>query len=87
MAKMDPNSFDYRQVPCPRCGAKVGGYCIRPSGHSGPIVAAHKDRINAAQAMWGQQPAQAPIQAEQPVNTPSAALPLFPEPGTQLALF
>jgi hypothetical protein len=31
-------------VPCRACGAKVGQYCKRPSGHSGPMVAFHAVR-------------------------------------------
>lgn len=35
-------------IPCPYCGAKVGEWCRTASGHSGPNVAAHKQRIKAA---------------------------------------
>ena len=31
-------------VPCRQCGAKVGQYCKRPSGHSGPFVPFHAVR-------------------------------------------
>lgn len=93
MAKMVPGTFDYREVPCPHngCGAKAGSYCKRPSGHSGPLVAPHKARREAAQAEWAKQeaqPAPAPEQAErQPTTPPPAALALFPAPGTQLSFF
>ena len=36
-------------VPCPSCGAKVGRWCKRPSGHSGPMVAFHAARRQAAE--------------------------------------
>lgn len=52
MAEMDPNRYDYREVACPHCHAAAGSYCIRPSGHSGPIVAAHKPRRAAAHTVW-----------------------------------
>jgi len=29
---------------CPTCGAKVGSWCKRPSGHSGPFVQFHAAR-------------------------------------------
>ena len=38
----------YMAVPCPSCGAKVGRWCKRPSGHSGPAVAFHAARRQAA---------------------------------------
>ena len=38
------------EVACPRCGANPGTYCVRPSGHSGPFVAFHKERDLAALA-------------------------------------
>ena len=38
----------YMAVACPNCGAKVGGWCKRPSGHSGPMVAFHAARRKAA---------------------------------------
>lgn len=38
----------YMAVPCPSCGAKVGCWCKRPSGHSGPMVAFHAARRKAA---------------------------------------
>ena len=44
--------YDYRDVACPRCGAKPGGYCARPSGHSGPFVLPHADRKRAAEDAW-----------------------------------
>jgi hypothetical protein len=90
MAQMVPGTFDYREVPCPRCGAKAGSYCIRPSGHSGPIVAAHKDRREAAQVVWSQAKAEPPAPAspvERPATSSPAALALSPAPGTQLTLF
>ncbi|HRQ14894.1 MAG TPA: hypothetical protein PK205_16445 [Promineifilum sp.] len=37
-------------VECPTCGAKAGGWCKRPSGHSGPMVAFHAARRKAAEA-------------------------------------
>ena len=36
-------------VKCPACGAEVGKWCRRPSGHSGPMVAFHAARRKAAQ--------------------------------------
>jgi hypothetical protein len=39
----------YMAVPCPTCGAKVGRWCKRPSGHSGPMVAFHAARRKAAE--------------------------------------
>jgi hypothetical protein len=52
MAKMDPKSYDYREVACPQCGAKATAYCMRPSGHSGPFVYPHEARRKFAQAQW-----------------------------------
>lgn len=52
MAEMDPNRYDYREVACPQCHANAGSYCIRPSGHSGPIVGPHKPRRTAAHEVW-----------------------------------
>jgi len=37
-------------VPCPTCGARAGSHCRRPSGHSGPFVAPHRTRRDAAEA-------------------------------------
>jgi len=34
----------YMAVGCPTCGATVGHWCKRPSGHSGPMVAFHAAR-------------------------------------------
>jgi hypothetical protein len=82
MAKMVPGTFDYREVPCPHngCGAKAGSYCKRPSGHSGPLVAPHKARREAAQAEWAKHAAQpAPEQAERPPRRPPRWL-FFPPP-------
>ncbi len=31
-------------VACPQCGASVGAYCRRPSGHAGPMVGIHRER-------------------------------------------
>lgn len=31
-------------VACPSCGARVGAYCRRPSGHAGPMVRLHVER-------------------------------------------
>jgi hypothetical protein len=39
----------YMAVACPSCGAKAGGWCKRPSGHSGPFVAFHAARRKAAE--------------------------------------
>ena len=36
------------EVPCPSCGARVGAYCKRPSGHAGPLVPFHAARDLAA---------------------------------------
>ena len=38
-------------VDCPMCGATVGHWCKRPSGHSGPMVAFHAARRKAAEAV------------------------------------
>jgi hypothetical protein len=37
---------DCRAAPCPKCGARIGVRCRRPSGHSGPAIGAHADRWN-----------------------------------------
>lgn len=37
-------------VSCPKCHAAPGSYCIRPSGHSGPMIDFHADRDLAALA-------------------------------------
>jgi len=38
-----------RHVACSDCGANPGNaWCRRPSGHSGPMVAFHRARIDAA---------------------------------------
>lgn len=52
MAQMDPNRYDYREVACPQCHAATGSYCMRPSGHSGPIVEPHQPRRAAAHVVW-----------------------------------
>lgn len=44
MSDVDPKS-----VPCPSCAAKIGCWCKRPSGHSGPMVAFHAARRKAAE--------------------------------------
>lgn len=36
------------EVKCPTCKAKVGAFCKRPSGHSGPLVNFHAARDLAA---------------------------------------
>lgn len=41
----------YMAVACPSCGAKVGGWCKRPSGHSGPMVAFHAARRKVAEEL------------------------------------
>lgn len=41
----------YIAVGCPTCGATVGHWCKRPSGHSGPMVAFHAARRKAATAI------------------------------------
>ena len=38
------------EAPCPQCGTKVGAYCPRSSGHSGPLVPFHAARDLAAAA-------------------------------------
>src|SRR5436305_2608893 len=35
---------DCRAVGCPKCGAKPGQKCVRPSGHRGPLIGAHAAR-------------------------------------------
>jgi hypothetical protein len=35
-----------RVTKCPDCGSG-GKYCRRPSGHSGPMVAFHSERVGA----------------------------------------
>ncbi len=38
-----------RRAACSDCGANPGNaWCRRPSGHSGPMVAFHRARIDAA---------------------------------------
>lgn len=44
------SNSDPKTVDCPTCGAKAGGWCKRPSGHSGPMVAFHAARRKAAEA-------------------------------------
>lgn len=42
---------EVRRAACPEtsCGVKAGAkWCRRPSGHSGPMVAFHRARIDAA---------------------------------------
>lgn len=43
------SDVDPRSVACPGCGAKIGNWCKRPSGHSGPFVAFHAARRQAAE--------------------------------------
>lgn len=52
MAILDPEWYSYHEVACPTCKAKVGGYCIRPSGHSGPFVQPHQERKTVAHKLW-----------------------------------
>lgn len=52
MPDLDPTIYDPREVPCPYCGAKATGWCKRPSGHSGPFVRFHADRVRDAEATW-----------------------------------
>lgn len=42
-------------VSCPDCGAAVGAWCKRPSGHSGRFVDFHAARKRAADAAWQRQ--------------------------------
>lgn len=53
------DDLDARTVPCPTCGAAVGTYCRRPSGHKA-MSGAHADRwddaVRAAQPVAGQPP-------------------------------
>lgn len=36
------------EVACPKCGAAVGAGCLRPSGHSGPLIDPHVEREQRA---------------------------------------
>jgi hypothetical protein len=38
-----------RAIECPTCGAAPGARCKRPSEHSGPMIAVHVARIEAAE--------------------------------------
>ena len=55
MPTLDPAVYDPREVPCPYCGAKKTGWCKRPSGHSGPFVSFHADRVRDAEETWRQE--------------------------------
>ena len=79
----------YLAVPCPSCGAKVGRWCKRPSGHSGPMVAFHAARRKAAEAQAAsvpqvEEPAEEPAKdrAEAAGQGESSALVAPPVPGT-----
>ena len=49
--KQEPATFKHpaMAVACPSCGATVGHWCKRPSGHSGPMVAFHAARRKAVE--------------------------------------
>ena len=75
----------YMAVPCPSCGAKVGRWCKRPSGHSGPMVAFHAARRKAAETQAASVPQveePAKDRAEAAGQGESSALIAPPVPGT-----
>ena len=94
MAEMDPNRYDYREVACPQCHAAAGTYCIRPSGHSGPIVQPHRPRRTAAHVVWRAEEIEkygrqltSRDDDTQPAVTPAPAVAKAPAATQQLGLF
>lgn len=71
-------SVDPKSVACPSCGATAGGWCKRPSGHSGPMVAFHAARRKAAEA--ASVPPVEPV--EQPAKSAASGVQPTAAPGT-----
>jgi hypothetical protein len=44
-----PGSHCPRSIPCPKCTARAGQRCKRPSGHPAGMI--HAERIKIAEAM------------------------------------
>ena len=87
---MDLNRYDYREVGCPQCHQTAGTYCMRPSGHSGPIVEPHRPRKTAAHIVWRAE--EVALYGQQVTSwdddAPATSVPVPPPVvGVQLALF